>query len=312
MVFVCFTETDRIQHYSLNLEDWENYVAPIYEEISDFITYLHKRITRLHEDAAIMIVSDHGAQKIHHKFLSNSWLIQKGYGVLKEEVYRKNMEKPKGKLSSIKSKLVDKMVESKFRRQIYSKMPRYLQKVGEGFVEESFDYETRGKYIRIKESDFDMEKTRAFCSVSFGPVGMLWINDERFSMPCVKKNEKKMLKIELVSKIKRIRDLEGKLLVKNVYEGYDYFSSSSDSVPPDIVFELEDGYTGDYSGYSQKLVYTEPEINRRGEHTMMGIFGIKSYNSIKTKFKAMNADLSKVSPTILKYFGVDLNSRSLI
>ena len=34
MSFICFTETDRMQHFSLNQPNWDDYVLPLYEKIS--------------------------------------------------------------------------------------------------------------------------------------------------------------------------------------------------------------------------------------------------------------------------------------
>jgi predicted AlkP superfamily phosphohydrolase/phosphomutase len=306
MAFICFTETDRIQHYSLNLDNWEECVAPVYKEISNFIEYLDKRIKKMGEDAVIMIVSDHGSQQIHHKFLSNSWMINEGYANLKSGIYKRGIFKSnKDPISKVKSKIVNKLVESKLRRTIYTKMPKSLQKLGESFVEESFDYESQGKYIRIKESDFDMPKTRAFCSVSFGPMGLIWVNDSRFSNPCVPANERSALVKEIIQKLLKIKDLEGRNLIKGVYDGPKFFSKSNSLIIPDIIFELEDGYTADYSGYRENLLYTEPEINRRGEHTKTGIFGIRPYRSKIKLIKKRDLSLSEVNPTILKYFGID-------
>lgn len=304
--FVCFTETDRIQHYSLSLKNWAEYVAPLYEEISDFILYLNKKIVKSGENAALMLVSDHGAQQISHKFLSNSWMVQNNYAILKDEVYKKNPRKKKGATSNLKSNIVNKLVESRFRRQIYSKMPRSVQKIAESFVEESFDYESEGRYIRISESDFDMAKTKAFCSVAFGPMGMIWVNDHRFSSPLVGRGEKGKLKKDITAKLKMIKSAEKKPLIKNVYDGSVFFSEKGKIIPPDLVFELRDGYTADFSGYSKSGIFTKPEINRRGEHTRMGVFGLKTYKSKISIPKSVkrNLKLSDISPMILDYFEV--------
>lgn len=305
MSFVCFTETDRIQHYSLNLENWQEYVAPLYAEISDFISYLNSRVEKLEENAIIMVVSDHGAQQIHHKFLSNSWMINNGYATLKIDVHKRETKEKSGAASELKSKIVDRLVESKFRRQIYTKLPKSLKKVGEKLVEDSFDYETRGKYTRITEADFNMNKTRAFCAISTGIVGMVLINDHRFSNPTVANSQKNALKKELIDELGKIKDMNGSRLMKNVYDGTKYFPQKGKSILPDIIFELETGYTADYSGYSKTNMYVEPEINRRGEHTMMGVFGMKCYNrSMDLAIKKKDLKLSQISPTILKYFGI--------
>lgn len=310
--FVCFTETDRIQHYSLNLKDWERYVAPLYEQISDFIIYIEQRIKKLDQDALIMLVSDHGAQPISYKFLSNSWMVQKGYATLKEKVYSKETKKENTSGSKVKRKIVDTLVESPLRREIYSRLPTSLKKVGEKLVEDSYDYETQGKYVRITESDFNMSKTKAFCSISTGTVGMVLINDSRFADQCVQDNQRNSLKKELIAELGKIKDTGGRKLMADVYDGVKYFPSKGSSIMPDIIFELKEGYTADYSGYSKDKLYVAPEINRRGEHTRMGIFGIVSSDK-SIKIRAMRKKvlkLSDVNPTILKYFGLAGKSKS--
>jgi len=57
IVFVCFTETDRMQHFSLNTKDWKKCVIPLYQEISEFLEWIIKRAKE--EGARLMIVSDH-------------------------------------------------------------------------------------------------------------------------------------------------------------------------------------------------------------------------------------------------------------
>jgi len=306
MSFVCFTETDRIQHYSLNLEDWEDYVAPLYEEISDFLQYIDKRIRKNKENAILMMVSDHGAQSISYKFLSNSWMIQNNYAVLKSEVYNRSAAKPqqKGVVSKVKGRIVDMAVESNIRRTVYEKLPEPLKRVGERLVADSFDYETQGKYTRITESDFDMGKTKAFCSISTGIVGMVLINDSRFANPCVAASQKEALKRKIMKEIAKVKDLDGKRLVKGVYQGGKYFPKIDDTITPDIIFEVEESYTADYTGYSPDVLFAKPEVNRRGEHTNLGVLGMKIYNNSAGIKRSGAFDLHDISPTILKYFGI--------
>lgn len=300
--FICFTETDRIQHYSLNLDNWKDYVAPLYEEISTFISYIDSRIRKKRENAAVMVVSDHGAQPVAHKFLSNSWMVHNNYAALKENVYNRDIETEPGAVSKVKRRIINHLVESRFRRQIYEKMPKSLKKVGEKMVEESHDYEYKGKYIHITETDFDMRRTKAFCSISSGPVGMVLINDSRFSSPGIKDSERDSLKAKLIKSIKNIEDDKGRRLMDFVEDGNRYFPRNN-HITPDVVFGLKEGYTTDYSGYSKGSALVDPEINRRGEHTSFGIFGVKSYNG-KIAIKHKGLKLADVNPIILKYFGI--------
>jgi predicted AlkP superfamily phosphohydrolase/phosphomutase len=296
LVFVCFSETDRIMHYTLTLGNLEGLIAPIFEEISKFLIYLDERIKRLEEEAVFILMSDHGASATHYKFIQNSWLINNGYATLKESVNTTPVASNKDSISTkIKSKVVDAVVENKYRRVIYSKLPRSLQKIGEGFIEESQNLEIQGKYIRISESDLDMPKTRAFSSVSTGSTGMIWINDSRFSNPCVKSDEKEPLINEIIEKLGK------ESFIERAYKGSDYYVDSEKLIAPDIIFDLKEDYTSDFTGYLKDKFIVEPEISRRGDHTKEGIFGIKYYNAPKIPGKI---ELKDIYPMVLKYFGV--------
>jgi len=146
-------------------------------------------------------------------------------------------------------------------------------------------------------------------------MGIIFLNDSRFADPSVHDKEKTALKKEIMSKIVKIKDGNGHNLIKNVYDGKKYFPKANNAIFPDVIFELEEGYTADFSGYSEKGLYFSPEINRRGEHTRMGVFGIKTYNSKidLSKIRKKELNLTEVSPTILKYFGINSKvGRSLI
>lgn len=297
LVFVCFSETDRIKHYTLTLDNWEELIAPIYEEISSFLVYLDERIKRLDDEAIFILMSDHGAAATHYKFIQNSWLISNGYATLKESVNTNPAASDKDSIGTkIKSKVVDAVVENKYRRVIYSKLPRSLQKVGEGFIEESQKLEIGGKYVRISESDLDMPKTRAFSSVTTGSIGMIWVNDSRFSNPCVKGDEKEALVNEIIEKLGK------EPFIERAYRGSDYYTDSEKLIAPDILFDLKKDYTSDFTGYLKDKFIVEPEVSRRGDHTKEGIFGIKYYNAPEI---AKKIELKDIYPTVLKYFGVN-------
>ena len=81
-VFVCFTETDRIQHFALSDPHRRTLVYSVYREISDFINYLIGISDK--EGGSLLLVSDHGAQPIANKFLINSYLEKHSYISLPE------------------------------------------------------------------------------------------------------------------------------------------------------------------------------------------------------------------------------------
>ncbi len=82
-VFVCFTETDRLQHFVLGMGDYRKRLVPIYREAFRLVDYVRRRAKA--EQGAVMLASDHGAQPIRSKFLLNQFLMQEGYITLGKE-----------------------------------------------------------------------------------------------------------------------------------------------------------------------------------------------------------------------------------
>ncbi len=86
--------TDRIQHFFWKYFDHShpNYQEgnPFQEAIKEYYQYVDKQLGRIleyaDEDTLVMVVSDHGAQKMTAGFAINQWLKDKGYLVLKENL----------------------------------------------------------------------------------------------------------------------------------------------------------------------------------------------------------------------------------
>ncbi|MGI0141389.1 MAG: alkaline phosphatase family protein [Candidatus Micrarchaeales archaeon] len=307
MVFVCFTETDRIQHYALSEKNWDEIIAPLYVEISKFINWTVSFARKKSKKSMLLVVSDHGAQPTHHKFLPNSWLVKKGYAKLKQEIIDSTKNQNDSRNSQItkrlKKKISEKIASSSVRRRIYEHLPASLQKIGEKFVEENLELGNSNDYLKILDTDFDMRSTKAFASVSNGNVGMIWINDPRFAKPIVSADKKRALKAELINGLKNIKDLNGKKLIANIYKADLLYRNVTRFIPPDIVFRLNEGYTNDFSHYS-KSIFVRPELARRGDHTMYGILGITE--SRKKRVLRNNITVCNIAPTITKYFGIKM------
>jgi len=304
LVFVCFTETDRIQHYTLSLDGWEKSVAPLYKRISDFVEWVVDYSKGKKEDAVIMLVSDHGAQPITNKFLINTWLVQNGFAKLKS--IKNTEKKQKGIATSVRRHIRERVMKLKVRRAIYNTMPNSLKKVADRLVDEAPDDQSAAEgYRKIYETDFEMPNTQAFAAISFGTIGMIWLNDERFSEQGIGSIDKKMVRREIVNGLRRIKSAEGDRLVINTYDGYEYYGKSGDFIVPDILFELKENYINDFTYFSESEIFMEPEINRKGDHSRFGIFGIVGGDKRigLQKLSKRRIGVENVCPTILGYFG---------
>ncbi len=306
IVFVCFTETDRIQHYSLNKPYWESCTAPVYKGISDFLEWVMDYTKRKNEQSLIMLVSDHGAQPIHLKFLLNAWLVNSGYATLKPEIMEQYKNPPQdGKAKgSAKYKLREMMLKNNARKIVYDKLPASAKRLTGKFMGSAFASASGGEYTRIHDFDFEMGKTVAFTSVSNDPVGMIWINDDRFSKPTVQKKDKERLKKEIIDGLETLKDAEGEKLITAIYDGDEYYKGTKHFIAPDLLLAVRDGYMIDVKNYSVTKAFMEPEQAKSGDHTMNGIFGViaNNYDLGKDAHDDKDTDVYSVKPMIMKFF----------
>ena len=298
MVFVCFTEQDRVQHFSLNLPDWRDYVLQLYEGVSDFLMWVERRAER--ERATVMIMSDHGAQPIKEKFLINGWLINNQLATLKRHI------KQEGAASTLKYNLREKLILSSMRKKIYYRLPKSVREAAKNTFEKSLAGTAAGDLTLIHDFDYDMPNTKAFSSLSKCPMTMIFINDERFDSPAVKNSERKALKRKLMSNLRGIKDEKGRAIVTNVYDADDYYEGTKLFIAPDIIVEIADGYILDPGSYLKSGgLLAKPEVAKRGDHLQNGIFGTISYgqkinyNGIKRK----HLYVYNIEPTVMHYFG---------
>ncbi|MDE1855904.1 MAG: alkaline phosphatase family protein [Candidatus Micrarchaeota archaeon] len=311
LVFVCFTETDRIQHYALSLDSWEKSVAPLYKSISDFVEWVMDYTAKEKENSMVMLVSDHGAQPIKNKFLINAWLVQNGFAKLKGDVKTKSAS---GIGTSVRKQIRERVMKIGIRRAVYNAMPGALRKMVERLVDEIPDEQyIGGQYRKIYETDFDMRSTKAFAAISFGTIGMIWLNDKRFSSQGIDSSEIGRVKEAIISALKGLKSAEGDKLVIGIYDGKRYYGNRNDFIVPDIMFEMKENYINDFSYFSSSELFMEPEINRKGDHSRLGIIGLVGSGVDIKKMSKRKIAVQNVGPTILAYFGdKSMKDRSLL
>ena len=301
--FVCFTETDRMGHFSLNKPEWGECMLPLYESISDFLLWTHERAKR--EKATVVLLSDHGEQPIHRKFLMNGWLINKGYARPKRAIESGLKGAPSG---TVRYSIREKLLKSKLRKRVYDKLPSFGKNLVKGAIATTLAGTSSEDYTRLHDFDYDMGKTVAFASIANCPVTTIYINDDRFENGIVGRKEKKALKKRLMAEIKNIKDERGKELIVNVFDADDYYEGTDLFIAPDIMAEVKEGYIMDAFGYlkSGKL-FMEPEMPKSGDHMREGIFGVVGYGE-KLNYRAIGRKklyVYNIEPTVMNYFGLD-------
>lgn len=295
-VYVCFTETDRMQHFSLNRNNRNEYIFPIYREIAQFVGWVEERIDR--EGGMMIIVSDHGAQPIYNKFLMNKWLIDNGYASLKTELLEELAQKDK-KNGSAKYAVREFLIKTKLRK-VYDKMPYKAKSLANRALSRTLGGVSAGDYTRLHIFDFDMKRTRAFAEVSNNPVTTIWINDSRFAEGHVGKLQKERLKKELIRKLKNVMSLEDDRMFIDAFDSSSYYGNTKKFIPPDIFVEAKKGYTIDIFNFSMSTNFMAPEHAKSGDHTRNGIFGFYSHSN---RIDISNMDVTEVSAIVRDYFG---------
>ena len=294
-VYVCFTETDRIQHFVMNRKDMKSYLVPLYSEISNLLEDFLGRAKR--EGAAVIVVSDHGAQPIKSKFLLNSWMIKSGYITLKDSVSKSMVAGPER--SNIKYELREKLLKTGLRR-IYDKMPHTVKNATSKVVGSALSGAASGDYVRTHLFDFEMDKSTAFAAISNDPVSTIWINDSRFRSGIVTQKEKRAIKAKIIRELKTVKDNAGRRVITDAFDAEMYYRTPTRFIAADIMVEAAPGYTIDIFYHSLKSNFMEPEDAKSGDHIRNGIFGFYP----KTLGKKGTMHVTDVKPLVAKYFGV--------
>ena len=303
LALVCFSETDRMQHY-ITAKNWEALLMPLYNEVSEFLVWLAEYARGVGGDYEIVLFSDHGSQQIKNKFLLNAWLVNSGYAKLKDSIIE-SMKKSGSGTASAKYMIRERLFKSGLRK-VYNRMPENVKSTVASAAGKVFSGTSGGDYTRIHDFDFDMSGTRAFASVSNNPVGTIFINDRRFADPRVSEKEKPRLKAELARALGALRSPEGDRFVKKVVDGSRYYRGLNGIITPDLLVEVKPAYTIDIFYYSRNSNLMKPELAKSGDHTMQGIFGMLGSDAgYLNAYRKKKMDVCKIAPLIFKYFGVD-------
>lgn len=296
-VYVCFTETDRLQHFVLNMKDYSEYLLPIYKAIDNFIQLCIERAEK--ENGVVMIVSDHGAQPIKEKLLINSWLIKNNFATLNESLLKSisSSSSSKNEKAPISYSIREKAMKTGLRK-VYDKLPHGAKKIVHKSVGKVLSSASSGEYTRLHLFDYNMEKTVAFAGISNINVATIFINDNRFRNGIVKPNEINKIKSSVSKSLLQIKNKEGKQVIKGIYDATKYYTTKPSFIAPDLFVEAVPGYSIDIFNFSKITNFMNPEPPKRGDHTRMAIFGVLGPKNPKIS----SIKITGIAGLILKYF----------
>lgn len=275
---VLFRESDVAQHFAWGKKEVED----IYLKIDKFIGEVREIAKKKNWD--IVVMSDHGHEKVEKAFNVNAWLEKEGYLVTQ------NLKR-RGLLSSLGIS----------RERIFS----ILKALRLDFLVRIVP-RTLGKKIPTKNIDFeealingfiDLTKTKAIAKRAV-KSSQIFLNKESRGGIINLKDEKKVKK-EIISKLKNF-------LSKNKIEAQigtkeELYGNKTVNAPDITLYMKEKGYDTLSSFSSSKAIWDKTK--EEATHNTEGII-----------FTDMNWDLSKarimdLTPTILDYYGVKINKR---
>jgi len=276
---VVFRAHEPLQHFF-----WEDkdLLLTFYQEVDSFLKYLIDDI--MDENSTLIMVSDHGFQRVESYIRVNNWLEQLGLFKINKS-FKGNLAILE-KLSGIIVKLgLDGLVREVFRGGLAGRIMSIIPSSSFGYL-----------------SDVDWHNTKAF--YVDGSEGLIRINLKgRETQGAVDSDEYENVRELITGELYNLADSNTKRkVISAVFRKEDIFSGELHDVP-DIVLIPERGYclSGQYD-YSGKIFDYQRAQERRGEHDRRGIF--LSYGHEVNKGKITGARVHDVAPTILDMLGL--------
>jgi len=278
--FILFRESDITQHFA-----WNKYpVEEVYKKIDEFVGEVKK-------SNDVIVMSDHGFEKIDKAFNANAWLEKEG--LLKTKIKGKRLLSSVG----VTQKRIFWVLEHLKLNFLIRVVPRSLAK------------KIPAEKINLEEAlstgAIEFDKTKAIAKRAVKTAQIFLNTKERGGI--IEKNQEDQLKNEIKEKlIKFFERNKIKVIVQTKEELY----GKNAKYAPDITLYIEESGYDTYCFFSQdKKIFVEPIENQDGEHNLPGII----FTNLNLNLK--DARIIDLAPTILDYFGIKkekFDGRSLL
>ena len=270
---ICFTETDRVQHYFWRVVDKEyhEYTPEINKEKELFRTFFSTLDTAIGElvnasgkNTSKMIISDHGfTSPAKYRFHINKWLQDLG-------------------LFSVVNNNQDKKNENQRMNLIKHLFAFFFRKKIENNETES---SKNGDWTSSKAWGLNLNRN----------WGGIYIMSDHRDNKLLEKTRKSLLDVEDV--------LYKRKIVENAYTREELYSGPYTDIFPDLVFKLYDDYEAGIEGQidiSEKSIisHVRPYPNGRGNHDREGIY-ILTDGVFKQMGLSGQYSIQDIFPTIL-------------
>lgn len=306
-VFV-FTATDSIQHrfWKYMDPDFPGY-KPEYTQYADAVlrvfqkadTILAEILAQLSKDAAVIVVSDHGAGPLYKLIFINRWLMQLGLLKLKDRTA---------------TRFKRWLVENQVLLWVYS----VLNKIGLTNLYLRIPRSKRGQVVSsfLTADDVDWSRTKAYATGDFGQIRVNLSGREPQGIVSPGKEYEDLIAF-ITDKLYELQDPEtGEQIVDRVYKKDEIYSGECLELAPDLLFVAQEyAYiSSKHFGFEESELMVRSDYANSGNHRQDGVF-VAWKKGIKRGEIAQGAQIIDVAPTVLYLMGVpvpeDMDGRVL-
>jgi len=272
-LMVAVFHSNSLQHFLWNAPETKKAWEIIDKQIGEFVK----------QDSDIIVMSDHGSNKITEVFNINTWLEQEGYLSLNLKItsiiYRLGITRRNliTLLSQVKARsAIRKLVPNSLWERLYAEIPN----------------ETGEIMKKAKTSKVDWKKSKALASGQ-GPI---YLN------PRNKDNDR--LKKEIKQKLENlVSPSTGDKIVEKVYSKEEIYHGKYLNEAPDLIIDQAKGVHIP-GGIGQRGIFDSPQ-RWKAENKKIGLFMAYGPN-IKKAGKIDNISILDLAPTILHLMNITI------
>lgn len=255
------------------------------------------------DDAAVLLMSDHGFGPVEHYVNFNVWLLEQGYIRLKDSFYvkQKHWFYRRGVTPEWFYGLMSRFGGADFRvSRFRGNQDGWLDRLGEKMF--------------LSREHIDWSRTKAYAQGNFGQI---FLNIQgRQPQGAVAPEEARALLDEIKGKLAEIPNPQtGEPLVDRVYEPGDLYHGPFADKAPDLTVVLKDWRyrtIGLHDFTTHKVI--SPSFGPTGDHRMEGVL-IAGGPGVQPQTQPQDANLLDIAPTVLHLMGVpvpaDMDGRVL-
>jgi predicted AlkP superfamily phosphohydrolase/phosphomutase len=296
--------TDTISHYfwknidskyPYHIEDKEivSLIKSFYKIIDEFLSFL------IGKGDYVFIVSDHGFGPLFYEVNLNKWLASEGL-----------LRYHKVPTTSVLNKSYNNLLlrlKSFFSYEILSRFHKMISNILKLYTRRTIYFENKDHYLK----NIDYKKSKAY-SMHYGGININLKGREPYGM--VEDVDFDFLRQKIIKNITKLRDPEGRLIIKKAWKVEELYNNPDPRIFPDIVLQFKNfNYLNRVTLTKNDKIFEKKSFS--GCHEQDGII-IAYGKGIKKNFEVNGAEIYDLLPTLLHILSIpipnDIDGRALL